>query len=63
MTTELYYIGAGGITAGTAKYHQNDDVIKPMTDISFVGPTEIGDGTGEIHQPFQDTAVEFRFIY
>ena len=61
--SEFNYIGSPDTSTLSGQYHQYDDVGEPMLYIALVGPAEIGDWTGEIHQSVQDAAVEFRFIY
>jgi len=63
MISEFNYIGSSDTSTLSGEYHKYDDVGESMTDITFVGPAEIGDGIGEIHQSVQNTAVEFSFIY
>lgn len=36
VSSELDYIGTSDIPAGAAKYHQYDDVIESVADVSFV---------------------------
>lgn len=36
VSAEFYYIGASYIPAGTTGYHQDDNVIESMADVSFV---------------------------
>ena len=49
--------------ARPSEYHQNDDVVESMPDVSFVASAEIRDWGGKIHQPFQNTALWNEFIY
>lgn len=62
MLTEFYYIGAADTSAETPKYHQHDDVLQTVTEISSVRSSEIGYGRGKIHQPAQDTALLYGCI-
>ncbi len=50
VPTELDYIRTADISAGAAKYHQNDDVFKTVTDIALVCSAEIRGLHGKIHQ-------------
>ena len=55
MISEFNYIGSSDTSTLSGEYHKYDDVGESMTDITFVGPAEIGDGIGEIH-----TALSFK---
>lgn len=62
VPAELYYLGTSYTAGSASEYHQHNDVIHAMTDVTLADPAEIGDGGSEIHKFSQNTALESGFV-
>ena len=63
VPAEFYYLGPAHTLWGAGKYHQHDDVIESVTDISFAWSSKIRDGWGKFLQFVQNTVSWAEFIY